>query len=187
MIYNEIEQIDTSYQVLYADPPWSYTNKKTGGSLVSGASSKYDTMPLDEICSLPIKDITDKDSVAYVWATVPLLPEGLKVLDAWGYKYKTMISWRKIMSLGLGYWYRGQTEHLLFGTRGKIKAFRMQEANIIQHKVLRHSEKPHAFRELIERSVGDMRKIELFARQECEGWDCFGNQVAERCQTIKLF
>jgi N6-adenosine-specific RNA methylase IME4 len=74
----------------------------------------------------------EKDSVCFLWITVPLLPDGFKVLEAWGYKYKTMITWRKIMSLGMGFWWRGQTEHLLFGIKGKIKAFRMQEKNIIE-------------------------------------------------------
>ena len=78
----------------------------------------------------------------------------------------------------MGYWYRGQTEHLLFGVKGKVKAFRMQECNFIQAKVLRHSEKPAAFRELIERSTPDMPdKLEMFARTETPGWDVYGNEV----------
>lgn len=164
------------YQVIYADPPWSYSNKKTGGGNSSGASQHYDTMSLQDICDIAIP--TAKDSCLFMWATVPLMPEAFKVMDAWGFKYKTMITWRKLMSMGMGYWYRGQTEHLLFGIRGKIKAFRVQEANIIQHKVGRHSEKPEVFRELIERSTLHMPdKLEMFARKESIGWDVFGNQV----------
>lgn len=82
------------------------------------------------------------------------------------------------MSKGMGYWYRGQMEHLLLGVRGKIKAFRMQEANIIQCKVGAHSSKPHEFRQLIERSTPTLPdKLEMFARFQWPGWDVFGNQV----------
>ena len=168
------------YDIIYADPPWAYRNKKTGGSMVSGAEAKYPTMSVDEISALPIKDIASKNSVLFMWATVPLMPEAFQVMKAWGYKYKTMITWRKIMSLGMGYWFRGQCEHLLLGVRGQVKAFRLQEPNFIQAKVLAHSEKPEEFRQLIERATSKMRSrnaVELFARRRVTGWDVFGNQV----------
>lgn len=104
------------FQVIYADPPWSYRNKKTGGSMISGAEQKYPTMSLEEICSLKIP--SDKNSVLFLWATVPLMKEAFQVMDAWGFQYKTMITWRKIMSMGMGFWWRGQCEHLLFGIKG---------------------------------------------------------------------
>lgn len=164
------------YQIIYADPPWQYKNKKTGGSMKSGSEAKYQTMSTEDICKLKIP--SQKDSVLYLWATVPLITDAFKVMDAWGYKYKTMITWRKIMSLGMGYWYRGQCEHLLFGIKGKVKAFRMQEANFIQCKAGKHSEKPHLFRELIERSTTHLpNKLELFARERYPLWDVFGNEV----------
>jgi len=164
------------YQVIYADPPWSYKNKKTGGSMISGAESKYPTMSIEEICDLKIP--TDKNAVLFLWATVPLMPYAFKVMEAWGFNYKTMITWRKIMSLGMGFWWRGQCEHLLFGTKGKIKAFRMQEPNFIQAKVERHSQKPQVFRELIERATPSLLyKLELFAREKKDGWDVWGNEV----------
>jgi len=169
---------DKKYQVIYADPPWSYKNKKTGGTMGSGAETKYPTMSIEEICALPISDIACKNSVLFLWATVPLMPEAFRVMGAWGYKYKTMITWRKIMGLGMGYWFRGQCEHLLFGIRGKVKAFRCQKANFIQQKVLRHSEKPCDFRMLIEGATKELNpRIELFARQQTPGWDCWGNEV----------
>ncbi len=164
------------YQIIYADPPWSYRNKNTGGSMKSGAIAKYPTMTTDEICQLPIRDITAKDSVLFLWATVPLIQDAFKVMEAWGYKYKTMLTWRKIMSLGMGFWFRGQTEHLLLGVKGKVKAFRIQKANFVECKVLKHSQKPQQFRDLIE-MTGLNPKIELFARQKTEGWDVWGNEV----------
>ena len=164
------------YQIIYADPPWSYRNKKTGGSMKSGAGAKYPTLAVQEICELPIKDIADSNSVLFLWATVPLLPEAFEVMAAWGYKYKTMLTWRKIMSLGMGFWFRGQTEHLLLGVKGKVKAFRVQKPNFIQCKVGRHSQKPQEFRELIE-MTGLQPRIELFAREKTDGWDVWGNEV----------
>lgn len=145
----------------------------------SGALSHYPTLSVEEICNLPIPEITDKNAVLFLWATVPLLPEAFQVMNAWGFNYKTMVTWRKVMSLGMGFWFRGQTEHLLLGVKGKVKAFRLQEPNFIQAKVLKHSEKPHEFRQLIERATPAFpAKIELFARQKHPGWHSWGNEVS---------
>lgn len=170
-----------TYQVIYADPPWQYKNKKTGGSLTSGALAKYPTMSMDELISLKLPH--SKNAVLFMWATVPLMPEAFQLMEAWGFKYKTMITWRKIMSLGLGYWYRGQCEHLLLGVKGKVKAFRVQKCNFYESKAGKHSEKPEYFRELIEMSVlksfDNPNKLEMFARAHKGGWDVFGNEVKE--------
>ena len=142
----------------------------------SGAEAKYKTMPIEEICAMKIP--SDKNSVLFLWVTVPLIQYGFQVMEAWGYKYKTMITWRKINSLGMGFWWRGQTEHLLFGKRGNIKSFRMQEKNFIECKVQKHSQKPEEFRQLIERATPHLpKKLEMFARHSSEGWDVFGNEV----------
>lgn len=155
------------YNVIYADPPWSY-NDKSGRDYKYGAANKYSTMTNEDIYKFPVKNITEKNAVLFLWVTVPLLPEGLKTLDHWGFKYKTMLTWRKIMSFGMGYWYRGQTEHLILGVKGNVKAFRMQTANFHQSKAGKHSQKPHYFRELIEKSVkvsfDKPVMLEMFAR-----------------------
>jgi N6-adenosine-specific RNA methylase IME4 len=187
------------YNVIYADPPWSYDNKKTGGSHESAAGQKYSTMTTDEICAMNVP--AEKNCVLFLWATVPLLPEAMMVVDAWGFRYKTMITWRKIMSLGMGYWFRGQCEHLIVAVKGKVTPFRQQVANyyeseydigddqVYQCKVGKHSQKPHHFRELIEKAVKvsfeEPKMLELFARDrndlfpeyEYKNWDTFGNQV----------
>jgi N6-adenosine-specific RNA methylase IME4 len=168
--------MNKKYQVIYADPPYSYRNKRTGGSMISGAADKYPVMSLTDICSVPVPDLADKNSVLFLWATTPLLPEALQVMTAWGFKYKHSIYWRKIMSLGMGYWYRGQVEQLLVGVRGKVKAFRIQKTNIVQAKVRLHSQKPDEFYELIE-LTGLEPKIELFARNKRPGWSCYGDQI----------
>jgi site-specific DNA-methyltransferase (adenine-specific) len=164
------------YKVIYADPPWSYRNKRTGGSMNSGSEQKFATMILADILSLPVSSVADKDSVLFLWATTPLLPEALSVLPAWGFTYKTSLYWRKIMSLGMGFWYRGQVEQLLLGVRGKIKAFRIQKPNFIQAKVRNHSQKPVEVRELVEMCNLDP-KLELFATESATGWDCIGNAI----------
>lgn len=164
------------YDVLYSDPPWNYDNKRTGGSLKSGAASKYSTMTVDEICTINIPSA--KNSVLFLWVTVPMLQEGLQVMNAWGYKYKTTITWMKTGRLGLGFWFRGNTEFLLFGVKGKVKAFRTNIPNVIQHPVLNHSEKPEVFRELIEKTTPHMpRKLEMFARKKSENWHVWGDEV----------
>jgi len=95
--------MNKKHQVIYADPPWPYKNKRTGGSMNSGAASKYPVMKLDDIANLPVQKISNGDSVLFLWATVPMLEDALKVLHAWDYEYKTAIFWRKIMSLGMGF------------------------------------------------------------------------------------
>lgn len=149
------------YNVIYADPPWSYEVKKTGRDFKHGAAMNYDLMTNEDIANMPLKEITGKDCICFMWVTVPLLQEGLETLKAWGFKYKTMITWRKIMSLGMGYWYRGQCEHLIVGVKGNVKAFRQQTPNFfqseyeiaeeqcIQSKAGKHSQKPGYFRDLI--------------------------------------
>jgi len=174
--------VGNKYRVILADPPWAYNNKNTGGSMKSGASAKYKTMGVEEICALPVADICERDSVLFLWVTNPMLQEGLQVLEAWGFKYKTMLTWYKEGRKGLGYWFRGQTEHILFGVRGKVKAFRCQRENFISHKLGQHSEKPECFRELIELAAegfsGD--KMELFATKKVDGWKPLGFSIDGR-------
>ena len=173
------------YNVIYADCPWSYDNKTTGRTdgdqpEGSGAETKYDTMTNADIMAMPINDITEKNSILFLWVTVPLLPEGLETVKAWGFTYKTMITWRKVMSLGMGYWFRGQCEHLLVATKGSPTAFRQQVCNyfqseydladdhVYQSKAGKHSQKPDYFRQLISKAVQvsfeEPKKLELFAR-----------------------
>ena len=143
----------------------------------SGSIAKYQTMSLDEICNLPISDIADKDSVLFLWVTCPMMEEGLQVMKAWGYKYKTKIYWRKIMSLGMGFWYRGQVEELWLGVKGKVKAFRIQKPNFIQSKARKHSQKLEEARQLIE-MVDLNPRIELFAREKTPGWTSIGYDIS---------
>lgn len=182
-------QVHKKYNVLFADPPWSYKKSNSGRGGNSSAIKKYQTMSIEDICNMPIPEMVEKDAVLFLWATVPLMPEAFRVLNAWGFKYKTMLTWRKVMSLGMGYWFRGQVEHLILGVRGKVRPFYMQVPNFYQCKAGNHSEKPHYFRELIEKATAksfqDPKRLELFARSKHNlfgddvfgGWDVYGNEV----------
>lgn len=168
------------FNILYVDPPWSYRNKKTGGSHTSGAVQQYPVLTTEELAELPVQKILQKDAVCFLWATIPMLPDGLQVLSSWGFKYKTSILWHKTGRLGTGYWFRGEAELLLFGTRGKVPAFRSSLRNVVSHPVLKHSEKPEVFRELIETATSKMperKRVELFARKETPNWRSIGNEI----------
>jgi len=175
------------YKIILADPPWSYENENTGGNMCSGSKAKYPTMSLEEIKSVDIASISDKNCVLFLWTTTPLAQEGFEVMKAWGFKYKTTIYWRKIMSLGMGFWFRGQVETLLVGIKGKVKAFRSQRPNFIQSKAGRHSQKPYEMYGLIEEIAKKhdlYPMIELFARHKREGWSALGNQVPKEEQRL---
>lgn len=147
----------------------------------SGSVSKYPVMSLEEICNLPVEKVADKDSVLFLWVPTPLLPDGLKVMESWGFKYKTAIYWVKDGRLGMGFYYRNQVEVCLVGVKGKVKAFRCQKPNYVIAKVTRHSEKPEVVRQLIEEStIGLEPKIELFGRKEVDGWIVLGNEIDVR-------
>lgn len=182
----DIHKTKRKYHVIYADPPHEYTNKKTGGGMASGVSSKYLTMSLDEISSLPVKELTHKNAVCFLWVTTPLLENGFRILESWGFKYKTAIIWDKSDSGGWGFWVRTATEFLLIGIKGNVKAFRSRRTNVIRHKRIGHSVKPDIFREIVEeltKPFGKNRKmIELFARRHDKKktyqkkWDYFGTE-----------
>jgi N6-adenosine-specific RNA methylase IME4 len=163
------------YGVIYADPPWLYENKPMG-DVARAVEEHYPTMSLDEIKAVPIP--AAKDCVLFLWATVPLLPEALAVMTAWGFTYKSMITWVKD-KWGIGYWVRSQCEHLLIGTRGNIPA--PAPGDQLPAKIdaprLGHSEKPAVFAEHIARLFPNVPKLEMFAREKRDGWDVWGNQV----------
>jgi site-specific DNA-methyltransferase (adenine-specific) len=179
------------YNVIYADPAWEYNQKSAGRGNKSGARDKYKTMSIEDIQNLPVRDIVLDDAVLFMWATVPLLPEALSVIPAWGFKYKTIIIWEKTGLLGMGNWVRIQEEILIVAVRGKVKPFGNQSKNIYRHAICDHSAKPHFFRELVSKlaakSFGnDITKLEMFARSRSgmfsdyeyeEGWDVWGKEV----------
>lgn len=174
--------INKKYDIIYADPPW---NERGGGKIKRGANRHYALMKTKEIMGINVQSISKENCHLYLWATNNHLPDALRVIEAWGFSYKTMITWVKD-KIGLGQYFRGVTEHCLFAVKGMIpykivEGIRQQGTTIIHSPKRRHSQKPDAMRLLIEK-VSDregFNKIELFARQESEGWDVWGNEVLQ--------
>jgi N6-adenosine-specific RNA methylase IME4 len=180
----DIFNTDKKYQIIYADPPWQYKvwSKKGAGR---SAESHYPTMDKESIQKLPINTLTEKDSVLFLWVTAPCLIEGIDLIKKWGFTYKTVaFTWikknKKSDSLfwGMGYYTRANAELCLLATKGKILNRKSHSVHqIIESKLREHSRKPDEARERIVELFGDIPRIELFARQYADGWDCWGNEV----------
>lgn len=187
------------YSVIYADPPWKLTagrkladyQTKNGKQIPfidheEGNKSRelaYPSMTVEEICNMPVRGIIEKDAHLYIWVTNSHLPHVFDVIKAWGFKYSTTLVWAKTtFGGGLGGAYRISTEYLIFARRGNLKTKKTIRQTWFQVKrqykngYPQHSSKPQFFMELIEK-VSPGPYIELFAREETEGWDVFGNQV----------
>lgn len=149
--------------------------------MVSGSASKYKTMTMEDLNSLPVKEIADPEGcVLFLWATVPLLPESIGLMKHWGFKWKTSLFWRKVGRLGMGFWYAGQIELCMLGIMGKVKPFRCRRRNVIESKPRAHSQKPDEIWELVEPYAQEPR-IELFCRGEPRpGWYGWGLECKGR-------
>jgi N6-adenosine-specific RNA methylase IME4 len=181
------------YQVIYADPPWKYLwgEGKDGGHFAP--EKHYQTMTTDEICGLNVKDLRDKSCALFLWATMPALPDAIKVLCAWGFKYKTCaFSWIKTKKdgnplNGMGSYTKSNIEICLLGMRGHIKSVDKTVPQIVMHQRSGHSVKPPLIRDRIVKLFGaDKTKIELFARQKIAGWDAIGYGIDGICIQDKL-
>ena len=178
----DIFNTDKKYNIIYADPPWSYKDKALAGN--RGACCKYPTMSIEDICNLPVANISDKDCILFMWVTMPKLNECLDVIKSWGFEYKTSaFTWvkknRKSDSLfmGMGRWTRANAEICLLATKGKPKRVSASVHSVIVSNIQEHSKKPNEARTRIVDLCGDQPRIELFARQYADGWDCWGNEV----------
>ena len=178
----DIFNTDKKYSIIYADPPWLYRNT-LGGNAKMGAAP-YPLMKQEDIHSLPVPQITAKDCILFLWVTMPKLQEGLDTIKAWGFKYKTCaFCWvkqnpkSKNIFAGLGRWVQGNAELCLLATKGTPHRVSTSVKQIVLAPRGRHSEKPAEVRDRIVTLMGDLPRIELFARQYAEGWDCWGNEV----------
>lgn len=176
----DIYHTGKKYNIIYADPPWRYWE---GG--LKNQSLHYPTMTIDEICSLPIKNIAADDCILFLWCTYPILQEGFKVIESWGFTYSTVgFVWVKRNKSGEGYffgngsWTRANTELCLLAIKGTIVRLDASISQIIDSPIEEHSKKPDITRDLITRLVGPLPRIELFARNVPQGgWDIWGNEV----------
>jgi N6-adenosine-specific RNA methylase IME4 len=174
------------YGTILADPPWRFNNRTGKVAPEHKRLNRYDTLSLDEIMEIPVSKIVGENSHLYLWVPNALLPEGLKVMKAWGFQYKSNLVWHKIRKdggpdgRGVGFYFRNTTEIILFGIRGKMRTLQpgRSQVNIIKTQKQEHSRKPDELYNIIEKcSSGPF--LEIFARGKRPGWDVFGNQSEE--------
>jgi N6-adenosine-specific RNA methylase IME4 len=174
-----------NYRTVVADPPWQFQNKTGKVAPEHRRLNRYSTMELDQICALPVSQVVAEPAHLYLWVPNALLPDGLKVMAAWGFEYKSNIVWHKIRKdggsdgRGVGFYFRNVTEIILFGVRGK-KARTLPPArsqvNMLQSRKREHSRKPDEQYALIE-SCSRGPYLELFSRGTRAGWTVWGNQA----------
>lgn len=173
------------FGTILADPPWQFQNRTGKVAPEHKRLTRYGTMTLEEICALPVAEISDDPAHLYLWVPNALLPDGLRVMEEWGFRYVSNIIWEKIRKdggpdgRGVGFYFRNVTEILLFGVRGKnarTLAPGRRQVNIIRSRKREHSRKPDEQYSIIEECSWGPR-IELFSRGKREGWTVWGNQA----------
>lgn len=182
----DIFTTDKKYSIIYADPPWQFSawSKKAQRHV----TKHYQTMTIHEIMELPVEWIAADNAVLLMWATFPNLPLAMATIEAWGFTYKTCaFAWmkqnKKAPSLfwGMGYYTRSNAEVCLLATKGKpLTRLSHKVHSVIVSPVEEHSKKPDEARHRIAELFGDLPRVELFARQQAEGWDCWGNEI-DKC------
>jgi len=182
---------DKKYNIIYADPPWKYWDSGD-----KNQAKHYDCMPIDAIAKLKVKNIMKENCILFMWVTFPILHQSFKIIESWGFKYSTcgfvwvktnknyninqssFLPYESLDSFwGLGSWTRSNVELCLIAKKGKIERKNKSIHQIIYEPVREHSRKPDCIRDKIAKLCGDLPRIELFARQKVEGWDCWGNEV----------
>jgi N6-adenosine-specific RNA methylase IME4 len=172
----DIFTIKNKYRIIYADPPWAYGDSRSGQG-TTGATDHYPIMPLKDICSLPVKNITDENAVLFLWVTSPLLEECFEVIKAWGFKYKSSFVWDKIKH-NMGHYNSVRHELLLICTKGSCVPDNTKLFDSVQSiERTEHSQKPEEFREIIDTLYSKGKKIELFARKSTADWDAWGYEA----------
>jgi len=170
-----LNSLTGSFNVIYADPPWRY--EQDSASSNRGVENHYPTMALDEICNLDINDIAADDCILFLWTPSPIMNEAVKVIEAWGFQYKTSAVWNK-ESIGMGFYFRQQHELLLVAVKGDMPTppIEHRHSSVYCEKRTQHSKKPDYFRDLIYKMYLEYPKVELFARSQYEGWSVWGNE-----------
>ena len=165
--------LEGKYRVIYADPPWKYGDERDGST--TGATDHYPTMSIAELCDLPVIDIAEDNAVLFLWTTSPLLEDSFKVINAWGFRYKSSFVWDKIRH-NMGHYNSVRHEFLLVCTRGSCTPDNVKLFDSVQSiERTEHSKKPEEFRNIIDTLYTHGNKIELFAREPADGWEVWGN------------
>jgi N6-adenosine-specific RNA methylase IME4 len=181
----ELEAQGKRYKIIYADPPWPVTfgarnGKEFGGwKAFSPGSKEYSKMTIDQIKSLPVQQISDKDCVLYLWVINKHIEKSYDVARSWGFNPSCLLTWvKKPMGLGLGGAFCQTTEHILYCRKGNLPTIKRSETCWFPFKRQnKHSQKPKEFRDVITSVHGDVPRVELFARQATPGWDIWGNEL----------
>lgn len=172
------------YNIIYADPPWEFDDKMRGHSF--SLDHEYCVQSIGWIKRLPVIRIAEDDCALFLWVVSPLLPEAMEVIDSWGFRYKTIaFCWSKMTKGGnrvsnLGRWTMGNIELCLLSIKGKPRRVRKDIKQFTSAVRTIHSKKPYAVRRKIVELIGDLPRIELFARERFEGWDSWGDQLSDR-------
>jgi len=171
---------DRKYGLIYADPAWRYRDKCNSGK--RGACHKYEVMDLKAIMALPVREIAAEDCLLAMWWVAPMPAEALAVVAAWGFRLVTTkgFTWHKRTKngkshFGMGNLTRANTEDCLFAVKGKIRRASASVRQFMDSPMGRHSEKPAEARDRLVQLMGDIPRIELFARERFDGWDAWGN------------
>ena len=189
------------YEIIYADPAWKFGDRLRSSKLKDNGKMDYreierhyDTMTINEMCNLPINDISADNSVLFMWTTDAHLENAMEVINAWGFKYKTVaFVWNKKTNKGnqvcfMGKWTMKGSEICLLATKGKAHGM-IQKHNVrqlVEAERRKHSEKPNEVRKRIIELLGDRKRIELFARESKEGFDIWGNELKNDIDLIGL-
>lgn len=171
-----LNTVNTRFPVIYSDPAWKYSAHSDPADDIE---NHYPTMSTDEICNLPVKEISTPDAILFLWATSPILEDAFKVINTWGFTYKTSAVWDKD-HIGMGYYFRIKHELLLVATKGNMPSpspFARPDS-IIKERKTTHSVKPIRFYEIIEAMYPTLPKLEMFARSPRSGWQAWGNQIS---------
>jgi len=179
------------YNIIYADPAWNFNFQKRNGLSEKAKSKLYPTMSGEDIMQLPIKEIADNNCILFLWVMNSEIPLALECIKKWGFIYKTIaFTWVKTTKntyhFGGGNWTRSNPELCMLATRGNIKRLSASVKNLIISPLREHSRKPDEVRDFIIQLVGDLPRIELFARQKTEGWDVWGNELENSIDLTKL-
>ncbi|MBD3219435.1 MAG: S-adenosylmethionine-binding protein [candidate division Zixibacteria bacterium] len=181
-----LEKCNGRYGTVLADPPWRFQNKTGKMAPEHKRLNRYMTMKFEDILALPVSKLTASKCHLYLWVPNALLQEGLKVMKAWGFEYKTNLIWHKIRKdggpdgRGVGFYFRNTTEMVLFGVKGRLRTLQpgRTQVNIIRSRKREHSRKPDELYEIIE-ACSPGPYLELFARGQREGWSAWGNEAED--------
>jgi len=176
LVTDDLQELIVSgvrFGTIYADPPWRYSNTASRGA----AANHYDTMTVDQICGLPVRELVADDAHLHLWTTNAFLFDAPRVMEAWGFTHQSEMVWVK-PQMGLGNYWRVSHEFLLMGIRGDAPFRGEPQRSWIMHDRLKHSAKPEAFRKAVER-VSPGPCLELFARVAAPGWSAWGNEVRQ--------